>query len=317
MKMKLSTKQLFTTLRNSPKNKVKIIHKGKLSSPFVTLNSKFKKRNFNINEKLNSLISNENPFSKPQNFTTHIKSRKESKMFITKNKKPNLELSEDETLFNDSYFNNILLTSESDSNNFEKNIITENKELNKEESDIDKLCGLFRQSNLKSAIVIDNKGNNNLNPEQKKMIDNYFSKNGTNCIKKNKINTIPVEKYKENKKLFINTPKKINNQKGIIKFNTNKALITLNGTKTNNNGRNTKKLNKIIIHKKLFSTKEAINPITKYGKFFDLKKELIKEKNEACGDSIFENCTNKSLDSSFLGSIVEDDFYKGLADQKT
>ena len=67
------------------------------------------------------------------------------------------------------------------------------------------------------------------------MIDNYFSKNGTNCIKKNKINTIPVEKYKENKKLFINTPKKINNQKKDILNECNQLKEINDKQKKDNN----------------------------------------------------------------------------------
>lgn len=48
------------------------------------------------------------------------------------------------------------------------------------------------------------------------------------------------------------------------------------------------------------------------GELFDIISE--KEKSETNSNSIFEN---KSIDSSFLGSSLDNDFYKILADKKT
>ena len=42
-----------------------------------------------------------------------------------------------------------------------------------------------------------------------------------------------------------------------------------------------------------------------------------KEKSETEGNSIFENWNNNSIDSSFLGSSLNDDFYMGFTNTKT
>ena len=57
--------------------------------------------------------------------------------------------------------------------NNEKKISMENKNINKNSSqnhnelDLEQLCNLFKNSSLKSTIIVDKNGNNNLNDEQK------------------------------------------------------------------------------------------------------------------------------------------------------
>ncbi len=94
--------------------------------------------------------------------------------------------------------------------------------------------------------------------------------------------------------------------------------ITKNLNNYKNNIENKKGINakKKVIHKKILSTEDAKNYVGKFREFFRIKDEKRKEKNEMDNNSIFENCTNKSIDSSFLGSILDDEFYQYLAEHK-
>ena len=120
------------------------------------------------------------------------------------NPKINIDFFKSKDLFNDdeSYIDNLLLTRESDSNKYEYKIRGDKKEktyTKKDEPNFE-LYNLFKGSNLKNTIVIDDNGNNNLDFEQKKIIDDYFNQKDKKV--KNKINTIPVQKYNDNNKLF-------------------------------------------------------------------------------------------------------------------
>lgn len=309
--MKLSTQKIFKTLKNTPKKKVKLSQKPKLSSQHLTIN-KVSKLGNNPKSKafLNTASENDNPFSKR---ISQIRKKTSKNIFLKSPKNEiNLFKTEDD-LFQDedSYFNNVLLTSESDSNKYESKADEERREIKEGEQkkDIDTLFKMFQKSDLKSTIIIDNQGNNNLNNEQKEIIGNYFNFNKNkciNCINKIKINSIPIQKYKENKTLFSEKTPLINNSryKGTVyKFNNN-----VKSTKKN-------KKEKLIVHKKILSTKEAINKKNRIGELLGLKIDN-KKKNDIDNNSIFENCTNRSIDSSFLGSSLDDDFYQGLAEQK-
>jgi hypothetical protein len=312
--MKLSTQKIFKTLKNTPKRKPKLSQKPKLSSQHLTIN-KVSKLGNNPKSKifLNTVSESENPFTEPKTRTSQIR-RKTSKNILLKNQKIEINLFKTEDdLFQDedSYINNVLLTSESDSNKYENNAEVEIRELKKDaqKKDIDSLCKMFQKSDLKSTIIIDNQGNNNLNKEQKEIIGNYFNFNKNKCINsinKIKINSIPSQKYKENKTLFIEKSPLIISSKckgTVYKFNNN-----LKNSKEN-------KKAKLIIHKKILSTKEAINKKNKLGELLGLKIDN-KQKCDIDNNSIFENCTNKSIDSSFLGSSLDDDFYQDLTEQK-
>lgn len=181
-----------------------------------------------------------------------------------------------------NYFKDILLTSEFDSN------------LNNE-NEIETLCKMFQSSKLKSTIIMDNNGNSNLNNEEKKFIEDYLDKKEKleNKIKKCKINSIKVQNYNHNDILL---KQKTSSNKSIkFKFMKNDFLTI------DNNKR--KISNKPILYNK---HKNKISDFFKFnGKSED---ENEKADNDKENNSMFENCTNKSFDSSFLGSSLAEDF---------
>ena len=181
-----------------------------------------------------------------------------------------------------NYFKDILLTSEFDSN------------LNNE-NEIETLCKMFQSSKLKSTIIMDNNGNSNLNNEEKKFIEDYLDKKEKleNKIKKCKINSIKVQNYNHNDILL---KQKTSSNKAInFKFMKNDFLTI------DNNKR--KISNKPILYNK---QKNKMSDFFKFnGKSED---ENEKADNDKENNSMFENCTNKSFDSSFLGSSLAEDF---------
>ena len=181
-----------------------------------------------------------------------------------------------------NYFKDILLTSEFDSN------------LNNE-NEIETLCKMFQSSKLKSTIIMDNNGNSNLNNEEKKFIEDYLDKKEKleNKIKKCKINSIKVQNYNHNDILL---KQKTSSNKAInFKFMKNDFLTI------DNNKR--KISNKPILYNK---QKNKISDFFQFnGKSED---ENEKADNDKENNSMFENCTNKSFDSSFLGSSLAEDF---------
>ena len=218
--MKLNTKNLFASLSSS--KKLKYVQKkiNKFSPSSIK-----KEKGPNKKDPKSSKV---NPFIK--NFVRKISRHKtciQKKFQSSKIEK--------------FHFNDILLTSESDSNH-------------NNENNIETLCKMFQSSKLKSAIILDSNGNSNLNNEDKKFIEDYLNKKGTlnNNINECKINSIKVQNYNHNN-------------------------ILLKQKDSNNKDINNK------------------------GKISD--EPLDKENN-----SIFENCTNKSFDSSFLGSSLGEDF---------
>ena len=190
-----------------------------------------------------------------------------------------------------NYFKDILLTSEFDSN------------LNNE-NEIETLCKMFQSSKLKSTIIMDNNGNSNLNNEEKKFIEDYLDKKEKleNKIKKCKINSIKVQNYNHNDILL---KQKTSSNKAInFKFMKNDFLTI------DNNKR--KISNKPILYNK---QKNKISDFFKFnGKSED---ENEKADNDKENNSMFENCTNKSFDSSFLGSSIDGDFLQNFTDSVT
>ena len=317
--MELSTKKLFSSLKNSPKRKFKVNHTIKLSVPNVLIDKLSNNINPNLKKNLflkTPNLNKNNPFYK----TPKINEKKKQGFQSSRKQKINNDILKctdspnKSSSYEDSSF---LFSSESDSDSkSEKAKIIKNtnkKEYNKCKNkkknvkfDIDNLCNKFKLSNLKSTIVIDNEGNNNLNLEQKKFINNYFSQKDKKD--KNKINTIPVQNYKENNKLFEQkTPYNNYNSKVFFKKNyfTDKSLSNL---KTNNETINKRRTQKIINHKKLQSTKIMVNVPKLF--LFNIPKETPEIDNH----SVFENCTNRSIDSSFLGSCINDEFFQNFAD---
>lgn len=319
--MELSTKKLFSSLKNSPKRKFKVNHTTKLSAP----NMLFDKISNNINPNLKkqlflktSHLNKNNPFYKNQKMCDKKKKKFQSTKFQSfKFQKIDADLLKPNDTQNksSSYDDSIFCSSESDSesektkNENVKDKKEENKCNNKNMNtkfDIDNLCNLFKSSNLKSTIVIDDEGNNNLNLEQKKFINDYFIQKGIKD--KNKINTIPVQKYKENNKLFKQKTPHINNNTKVFFNKNNVAEKSLSNLKTNNETINKRRTQKIITQKKLKSTKNMVS----VPKLF--LSNIPKKTPELDSRSVFEDCANRSIDSSFLGSCLSDEFFQNFAD---
>jgi len=281
--MKSSIRKVNTpSVKNTPKKKIKTCHKMKLSSPLKEIDYK---TNFKSN--LNSTRKNKKfktTIEQSKNPSVKISSKYGCLSFKRQNKDNNEQKKNSKTkastdIFDDSYLNNLLLANESDPNKYEQTNDTEDKFQNGDDSEYDRLFELFKKSNLlKSTIVIDKNGNNNLDLEQKKIIDNYFFKFNQggkvlNDYEESKINSIPVQKYKDNNKLFI--------QNRPICSRVKKCLD--------------------------FSRKRN------YGKESATQNKYFGKENETDEFSILEACTNKSIDSSFLGSCLNDTFYQELA----
>lgn len=321
--MELSTKKLFSSLKNSPKRKFKVNHIFKFSAPNVLLDKITNNINPNLKNQLflkTPNLNKNNPFYK----TPKANDKKKKEFQSSKMQKVNIDLlksNDTPSQSSSSYDDSNLFSSESDSQSEkakDKNKINNDNDKKEENKfsekkkhvkfDIDNLCNLFKSSNLKTTIVIDNEGNNNLNLEQKKFINDYFIQKGKKD--KNKINTIPVQNYKENNKLFKQkTPYNNNNTKEYFKKNipTEKSLSNL---KTNNETINKRRTQKIINHKKLKSTKNIIS----IPKLF--LSNIPKETPEIDSRSVFEDYTNRSIDSSFLGSCLSDEFFQNFGDVK-
>ena len=88
----------------------------------------------------------------------------------------------------------------SDFNNLASTLESESIKQRNEPFDVEKLCDEFKNSALRSTFIIDYDGNNYVNFEQKKIIEDYFDKkkNLENNINKCKINTIKVQEYHTN-----------------------------------------------------------------------------------------------------------------------
>lgn len=317
MKSNITQKIYTPSIKNSLKKKLKIYSKTKPNSPVREKKNKTKvKSNLNSCQKHKKLMTtlkrSENPQDKINPKLGGITIKKVSKFNINLNKKQNVNIKKSTDIFDDSYLNNLLLTNESDSNGYEQINEMGNKLLNEKDSNYDHLYNVFKTSNLlKSTFIIDKNGNNNLGLEQKKIIDNYFGKKYQKSEKnlydyeESKINSIPVQKYKENNKLFMqNTPM-------LISKNTYGKILMINvGDGQNTIGNETqKKTNPIIDNKKLIRNKQNNDKFAFIGKNFGKEKN---EKKETDKISTFELGSNKSIDSSFLGSYSNDSFYKEL-----
>ena len=286
--MELSTKKLFTS---SKKLKISLNKKSKLSTKklvYITKSnqsSSEKKENSNKNSnKKNITASNNkiNPFNQDfirNNTQTNLPSRK-----ITSSKEQNIYLKFLKHDINEARHN-----IEHDANDANENVLNtefniDEKNKKKNDVDIDMLVNLFKykSSKLKSTIIMDNNGNNNLDSEQKKLIMDCFDKK------------IQMENNVKNCKIY-----KSNNQK-----NKKKNFIRSDRTKRF-------KTRQISFFEKqnfkfnnLFKLEERKN-----NEDFTINKSHDEKEN----NSIFENCTNKSRDSSFLGSsLAEDEFIQDI-----
>ena len=237
-------------------------------------------------------------------FNSDNKIRKQQKHITTKLPTLQLKSPNDKNLLSDldnnanNYYN--LPNNESDSN----------KKIHDEEMDIEVLRNLFHSSKLNKALIMDDQGNNNIDSEQKQLIKNCIDekdrleKNIKNC----KINSIKTQKYHENN-IFSKQKNNIDKNASNLKYKKVdvKDKEVIRSRYRVNTVRN-KKLNfdkNILINRKSNGFKNLII-FTETKCIEDTKNsEMNKDKEN---NSIFENCTNKSLDSSFLGSSMADVF---------
>ena len=328
--MKLNTKQLFessSSIKTTPKIKLKYPHNYKYSSPFLnayqTINNK-SNTSSNIKQKLFQTSNKKvNPFiyssEKSQESKLLFKARRISKMKTIQYKIENFEKND---LFEDS--DNIRLTNESDNNDNNQNTV-ENDKKNKKQNQNDEIgeFNLFKKNALKSTIIVDNNGNNNLDLEQKKIIDDYFNKKSS----KNKplqinfkrgIRKLPTEIYK-NKISFFNriygNNEKVSNSR---KNNANNAIKKISILKALKLKSEHTKLKENLLEEKANLTGNKMKSYDVNHFFFmaddknDIEKEKINKNEYVENNSLFENENNISFNSSFLGSSLDDDFYKNL-----
>ena len=340
--MKLNTKNVFeSTTKMTPKTKMKKQKKSTLTSPFKKKKSSNKKLIENVNSIKQKIFHNTNknvnPFVKSSENNNDIKCAKKEKIKTSKKVSFNKDIPEKDDLFENSYINNIALTSEKDTNDkkLKKNgnkVVNINKVNNKKEYDIDEMVNLFKKSSLKSTIIVDNNGNNNLDKEQKKIINDYFSKK-LNINTKKKTNNFIRPRIRKMRTLvnmdnnIFNTVKNIksstiNNNHRTVKFNrkikkalTNKNIVCINIKNKINN--QLKKKGNNIEDKAKTKKMESYNKVHEFfiikdEKFDIINKNLrINEEKDDNSNSIFEN-RSSSFNSSFLGSSIDDDFYKNF-----
>ena len=293
--MKLSTKKLFKSTQKPNYSK---IQKQKPSA--VNSNNKI---NPNHTSKIGQM-SSKTILMKINPFNSDNKIRKQQKHITTKLPTLQLKSPNDKNLLSDldnnanNYYN--LPNNESDSN----------KQIHDEEMDIEVLRNLFHSSKLNKALIMDDQGNNNIDSEQKQLIKNCIDekdrleKNIKNC----KINSIKTQKYHENN-IFSKQKNNIDKNASNLKYKKvdvkDKEVIR---SRYRVNTVKNKKLNfdkNILINRKSNGFKNLII-FTETKCIEDTKNNEINKDKE--NNSIFENCTNKSLDSSFLGSSMADVF---------
>ena len=90
--------------------------------------------------------------------------------------------------------------------------------------------------------------------------------------------------------------------KAINSFRTTKRINTVKNKKINIDKSN-------LFKKNSFGLKNLIIFLETKNKEDENKKKIDEEREN---NSMFENCTNKSLDSSFLGSSMDDDLFKKI-----
>lgn len=293
--MKLSTKKLFKSTQKPNYSK---IQKQKPSA--VNSNNKI---NPNHTSKIGQM-SSKTILMKINPFNSDNKIRKQQKHITTKLPTLQLKSPNDKNLLSDldnnanNYYN--LPNNESDSN----------KKIHDEEMDIEVLRNLFHSSKLNKALIMDDQGNNNIDSEQKQLIKNCIDekdrleKNIKNC----KINSIKTQKYHENN-IFSKQKNNIDKNASNLKYKKVdvKDKEVIRSRYRVNTVRN-KKLNfdkNILINRKSNGFKNLII-FTETKCIEDTKNSKMNKDKE--NNSIFENCTNKSLDSSFLGSSMADVF---------
>ena len=300
--MKLNTKKIFAPTKKSKytSNKKLNLFPSSLASKEKT-NQTSSNKNSNSNQNHQKKISAQSKITNPFNNNSSQKAHRFSIHKKTKSSKnQNFRLEFLKFKENNNFdLNNILPTSESESNQNDK-------------YDIEALCKLFKDSKLKSTIIMDNNGNNNLNSEQEKFIKDYLDKKVKlqSNINKCSINSIKVQNYNHNN-ILLKQKSNSNNKAFNLKYkNFDLDKVRNNILKMDENGN--------IMGNKPLSTKDnnRFKDILEYEEKNEENDEINTSSNNPINDddkennSMFENCTNKSFDSSFLGSSIAEDFYQ-------
>ena len=206
-----------------------------------------------------------------------------------------------DNMLEDYVLSDVFCSTEPNSKKNENPLKEKNKENNNIENEnyFDKLYKEFKNSNLKKTIIIDNNGNNNLNIPKKCLFQD--NNNNKNTIIRNPINLKAKQKHLSTKLLL--TYNNMNKNNVLNKLKNNVKISNLNDDFRN------------ILYNNLLSTKEIIPK-----DFLEINNGKNKKEKEEQkvpeNNSIFEDYTNKSIDSSFLGSSLDEVFYNDLAGKK-
>ena len=275
-----------------------------------------------------SIITTRNPIKK----NTEIISRKEKKEVYTLLSKNRYPISSKEDIkientknnlkqFNKklNYNNQILGTSNC--------ILPTNYTDKEEEKNLRHLGNLFRKSDLKKTIIIDNEGNNNLNLNKNLFLDSKDHQINFQKIKNN------INNFKNENLFQQNKTKKIKHNK-VISDNIIPSSIKLNNIKlSKENNERVKEYGFIfnILNTNLEEMKDMFikSPLIIKDEIKE-KKENKKHKNKRNYAQIFSEKDKEEInkikplnesdnknykENSFLESCFQDDFYKNFVDE--
>ena len=275
-----------------------------------------------------SIITTRNPIKK----NTEIISRKEKKEVYTLLSKNRYSISSKEDIkientknnlkqFNKklNYNNQILGTSNC--------ILPTNYTDKEEEKNLRHLGNLFRKSDLKKTIIIDNEGNNNLNLNKNLFLDSKDHQINFQKIKNN------INNFKNENLFQQNKSKKIKHNK-VISDNIIPSSIKLNNIKlSKENNERVKEYGFIfnILNTNLEEMKDMFikSPLIIKDEIKE-KKENKKHKNKRNYAQIFSEKDKEEInkikplnesdnknykENSFLESCFQDDFYKNFVDE--
>ena len=275
-----------------------------------------------------SIITTRNPIKK----NTEIISRKEKKEVYTLLSKNRYSISSKEDIkientknnlkqFNKklNYNNQILGTSNC--------ILPTNYTDKEEEKNLRHLGNLFRKSDLKKTIIIDNEGNNNLNLNKNLFLDSKDHQINFQKIKNN------INNFKNENLFQHNKTKKIKHNK-VISDNIIPSSIKLNNIKlSKENNERVKEYGFIfnILNTNLEEMKDMFikSPLIIKDEIKE-KKENKKHKNKRNYAQIFSEKDKEEInkikplnesdnknykENSFLESCFQDDFYKNFVDE--
>ena len=247
-----------------------------------------------------------------------------SKDYIQKKTQKNYKynnkiLSNNQILMTSNY---VLSTNCSDKEEEKKRILSNNII---EEKHLRYLGNLFRKSNLKKTIIIDNEGNNNLNLNKNIFLDNKEHKinfqkikNKIICYRYDNKNLVKKDKYKKtchNKVISENIIPSSMKLKDINLINKNDKKLNKYGIIFNLFNNNIEEM-KDIFKKSPLRKKENDNIFINENTNF--KNEQIfseKDKEEINNIKPLNDNEKKDNENSFFENCIKDDFYKNFVDE--